>query len=72
MNLIRSKTFGTLATSLLVLLALISVGGTFKVSASDHDDGENDMKARSLNLTDLYVFREIDQNPTRAPTTLSS
>jgi hypothetical protein len=29
--------------------------------ASDHDDGENDVKARSLNLTDLYVFREGDQ-----------
>lgn len=26
--------------------------------ASDHDDGENDKKARSLNLTDLYVFKE--------------
>lgn len=26
--------------------------------ASDHDDGENDVKARSLNLTDLHVFRE--------------
>jgi hypothetical protein len=30
--------------------------------ASDHDDGETDQKARSLNLTDLYVFREGDQN----------
>ncbi|HKY64384.1 MAG TPA: DUF4331 family protein [bacterium] len=29
--------------------------------ASDHDDGENDVKARALNLTDLYVFREGDQ-----------
>ncbi len=26
--------------------------------ASDHDDGENDLKARNLGLTDLYVFRE--------------
>ena len=24
--------------------------------ASDHDDGEADTKARSLNLTDLYAF----------------
>jgi Domain of unknown function (DUF4331) len=31
--------------------------------ASDHDDGEVDNKGRSLNLTDLYAFREKDQNP---------
>ena len=30
--------------------------------ASDHDDGEVDTKGRNLNLTDLYVFREKDQN----------
>jgi Domain of unknown function (DUF4331) len=30
--------------------------------ASDHDDGEVDAKGRSLNLTDLYAFREQDQN----------
>ena len=29
-----------------------------QVQASDHDDGENDNKARSLNLTDVYAFRE--------------
>lgn len=28
------------------------------VKASDHDDGETNIKARNLNLTDLYVFRE--------------
>ncbi|WP_200817679.1 DUF4331 family protein, partial [Calothrix rhizosoleniae] len=33
------------------------------VQASDHDDGEVDTKGRNLNLTDLYVFREKDQNP---------
>jgi Domain of unknown function (DUF4331) len=32
--------------------------------ASDHDDGEVDTKGRNLNLTDLYVFRDKDQNPT--------
>jgi hypothetical protein len=26
--------------------------------ASDHDDGETDIKGRNLNLTDLYAFRE--------------
>jgi Domain of unknown function (DUF4331) len=31
--------------------------------ASDHDDGETDTKGRNLNLTDLYVFRESEQNP---------
>ena len=30
--------------------------------ASDHDDGEYDGKGRNLNLTDLYAFREKDQN----------
>jgi hypothetical protein len=30
--------------------------------ASDHDDGEVDTKGRNLNLTDLYAFREKDQN----------
>lgn len=29
--------------------------------ASDHDDGENDRKARSLNLTDVYAFRKDSQ-----------
>jgi Domain of unknown function (DUF4331) len=33
------------------------------VQSSDHDDGEVDTKGRNLNLTDLYVFREQDQNP---------
>ncbi|MBT9585871.1 DUF4331 family protein [bacterium] len=28
------------------------------VMASDHDDGETNIKARNLNLTDLYAFRE--------------
>lgn len=44
-------------------LALAALGVGFYATASDHDDGENDMKARALNLTDLYVFREKDQNP---------
>lgn len=29
--------------------------------ASDHDDGEMDLKGRALNLTDVYVFREDNQ-----------
>ena len=47
-----------------LLLGLIAVAGTATmVSASDHDDGETEIKGRNLNLTDLYVFREADQNP---------
>jgi hypothetical protein len=34
--------------------------------ASDHDDGEVDTKGRNLNLTDLYAFREKDQNANAA------
>jgi hypothetical protein len=37
-------------------VGLITLG--LGVVASDHDDGEMDLKGRSLNLTDLYVFRE--------------
>lgn len=36
------------------------------LKASDHDDGEVDTKGRNLNLTDLFVFREKDQNPSAA------
>ena len=40
-------------------LAMVLGLSTFlNVSASDHDDGEMDLKGRALNLTDLYVFRE--------------
>lgn len=49
-----------LSRHLLVAIAVL-LGITacfFGVSASDHDDGENDLKARNLGLTDLYVFRE--------------
>lgn len=32
------------------------------LKASDHDDGDIDIRSRALSLTDLYVFREKDQN----------
>ncbi|MBD2204629.1 DUF4331 domain-containing protein [Calothrix sp. FACHB-1219] len=51
---------GLLALSLTVGLATLAPK---YVTASDHDDGEVDTKGRNLNLTDLYVFREQDQNP---------
>ena len=48
-----------LVLSVLVFLALVGAGlGYRKVIASDHDDGENDAKARALNLTDHYVFKD--------------
>lgn len=47
-------------------LLLIAGFGALSLKASDHDDGEVDTKGRNLNLTDLYVFREKDQNPSVA------
>jgi hypothetical protein len=41
-----------------VALGIVGVTSLVRVQASDHDDGETDLKGRSLNLTDLYVFRE--------------
>ncbi len=43
-------------------VALVGALGLLSVHGSDHDDGETPSKGRSVNLTDLYVFREIDQN----------
>ncbi len=49
-------------------LALVALSGTLMIShpapvvASDHDDGETDTKSRNTNLTDMYVFREGDQD----------
>ncbi len=42
----------------LMLAVLLSFLHSEVSQASDHDDGETDLKARSLNLTDVYVFRE--------------
>ncbi len=47
-----------------LLSIAITLGGVAQYTiASDHDDGELEVKGRNLNLTDLYVFREGDQNP---------
>ena len=47
-----------------VLGVSLTLGGMAGyTNASDHDDGEVDTKGRNLNLTDLYVFRDGDQNP---------
>ncbi len=51
-----------------LIVGLATVAGTAAfVNASDHDDGETELKGRNLNLTDLYVFREGDQNPSASP-----
>jgi hypothetical protein len=48
-------------------VATIAVGTYFSTSeASDHDDGDNDIKSRALNLTDHFAFK----SPT-APNELS-
>lgn len=49
-------------------LALTALGVTTVMTppttqASDHDDGDIDVRSRALSLTDLYVFRESDTNP---------
>lgn len=46
------------AAALCVSGALLYGAHPAPVSASNHDDGETQIKARNLNLTDLYVFRE--------------
>lgn len=51
---------------MLLGLALITGVSAVNLKASDHDDGETELKGRNLNLTDLYVFREKDQNPNAA------
>lgn len=44
------------------LLVMFAIGiFSFTAVASDHDDGENDLKSRALNLTDLYAFNEFNQ-----------
>ena len=53
--------------SALALLALAGLLITPRLLvASNHDDGELDMKGRALHTTDLFVFREQDQNPAAA------
>jgi hypothetical protein len=48
----------TFAAALVLGGALLYGTQPAPVVASDHDDGETQIKARNLSLTDLYVFRE--------------
>ena len=61
-NLNLKKIIGASILALGLAVGTVTVIPVF-VNASDHDDGEVDTKGRNLNLTDLYVFREKDQNP---------
>jgi hypothetical protein len=54
-----------MAFAALVLAAIFAVSPAF-LNASDHDDGETDTKGRNMNITDVYAFRERDQNPSAA------
>jgi Domain of unknown function (DUF4331) len=49
-------------TAVIATIAAIATIAPRFVVASDHDDGETSTKGRNVNLTDLYVFREKDQN----------
>jgi len=51
------------AGALLASLAIAGFATTYKASmvqASDHDDGETDIKSRALNLTDHFAFKSTD------------
>jgi hypothetical protein len=61
MNILRKPFIPLIAAVLLGVIAALILA-VKPVAASDHDDGEADNKGRNLNLTDLYVFREADQN----------
>lgn len=54
------------ARSWLSALALVALAATLitprLLVASNHDDGEMDLKGRALHTTDFFVFREQDQN----------
>lgn len=61
-NLKKALALGGLVLGLALSAALIPQ----YAKSSDHDDGEVDTKGRNRNLTDLFVFREQDQNPNAA------
>jgi len=54
----RKRGLKLLLAAVLMGLTVGAVGMFSQVRASDHDDGETQIKGRNLNLTDLFVFRE--------------
>jgi hypothetical protein len=65
-NLIEIKVLTVKLTKKFRKTILIVVLTPGIIAASDHDDGEVDIKGRTVNLTDLYVYREKDQNSSAA------
>lgn len=60
------KAIGFSTFALLLSLSALGLASTISppsLKASDHDDGDIDVRSRALSLTDLYAFREKDQNP---------
>lgn len=51
-----------LGMAVLATAMAVSLWGPQMVGASDHDDGETNIKSRNSSLTDVYVFREGDQS----------
>lgn len=52
-----------LIVSALVFAVFAASGVAYRLAtASDHDDGETDIKARALNLTDHYMFKAPDDS----------
>lgn len=54
----------TVALSVAAFFVMAAAGFLTGVQASDHDDGETDVKARSLNLTDHYAYRDPSDSST--------
>lgn len=53
-----------ITAALLAACALTGTGLAAQYAkASDHDDGSQGTKSKATGLTDLYIFREKDQNP---------
>ncbi len=60
----RIAGMGAIALSLAITaLGASTLIRTEPLRASDHDDGDIDVRSRALSLTDLYAFRERDLNP---------
>jgi hypothetical protein len=56
-----ARLFFAVGAAAITISTIAAIAPRFVV-ASDHDDGETSTKGRNVSLTDLYVFREQDQN----------
>jgi hypothetical protein len=57
-TVLKSAIGATLLFSTMIGAGVLNTHLAQPVKASDHDDGESNIKSRNLNLTDLFVFRE--------------